>query len=133
MNLFSLSYWISHPYGEFGALPLYIGVSVLLLVFSMVSKIYLKKNKENKVLTKYLKPLPEGLFWLSLVGFLFTFFRYENVYIFSSRLWVLIIVIAFLLWSIPKIVNFAKNYKTDLEKFTTGKGRNKYKPKRKKK
>lgn len=133
MRLFSFSYWFSHPFGVSGGIYVYVTLTLLLFILAVVTRYYWKAKGTSLVIKKYLKPFPAVLFWFGVVALLFTFFRYEDVYIFSSRIWVLIILGAFIWWLIPKALAFKKNYKQDLEEAGKAKEANRYKPKRKKK
>ena len=130
--MFSLSYWFYSPAGAFDFLYFYLAAGLLLLIASLVSRYFLKKYKKNSILKKYLKPLPSGFFWFSVMTFLFIFLRYEKLYIFSARVWFVLILAAFLWWIIPKIKRFYTSYSCDQNSIEKGKYFHKYHPKRKK-
>lgn len=130
--MLSLSYWFSIPQGDSYGTYYYIGGSVLLLIGSLIARYFLKKNKKNIVIKKYLQPLPSGLFWFSFFGFLFSFFRYQQLYIFSLRIWIAVIVICFIWWALPKYLRFRKYFHQDLLNDKEKLSKNVYHPTKKK-
>jgi len=132
MKFITLSYWFSHNAGLFKGLYYYFGATALLFVIFVGLKLYLKFGGPSKILKKYIKKLPRGFFWFSLLGALFTFLRYQNAYIFSARVWVVLLFIGFVWWFSSFLIKFMKGYKKDLFRQKKRSDKTKYHPKGKK-
>jgi len=101
MNLLSFSYWFNlRPpfFISWFSYTLLIFL-ILLLASSAFLKIYLLKYKVDKLLKKGLRKLSDLLLVMSLAGLMLYFFSYEEIYIFSMRLWYIVWLFVALWWA----------------------------------
>ncbi len=98
-NLFSISRTIDwRPNVSKEALLIFLFVFAVILVIAIVLKIMEKRKKsagfEKKLMDKYF-----NLFLtVSLLGFFWTWCRYEKVLYLSARLWLWVLIIIFIMW-----------------------------------
>ena len=131
--MFSFSYWFNAPYNGTEGIEVYIVTTICIFLLALVSRFLYHKNKHNTVLRKYVRPFPKVLFTFGIIFALFTFLRYQRLYLFSSRIWFVIILIALLWWLLPKLIKFFKNYVHEVEEVQREKEKYRYYPKHKKK
>lgn len=104
----------------------------LLLIVGIILKIVLifEKNKAKRNLFKKIKNLTLSV---SVLGFLYLFFRSEKVDFFSSRFFLIIILLLFIAWAFFIIFYVLKKYPYEMERYQKKEMIKKYLPKQKKK
>jgi len=92
----------------------------LLFVLGVSIRVYLI-FKKNKVWKKLLNRIKTLVFTVSILGFLYLFFRSENIFLFSSRFILAAILLTFLIWAAVlailaylKLPQELKNYQKQL-------------------
>jgi len=92
----------------------------LLFVLGVSIRVYLI-FKKNKVWKKLLNRIKTLVFTVSILGFLYLFFRSENIFLFSSRFILVTILLTFLVWAAVlaivvylKLPQELKNYQKQL-------------------
>ena len=92
----------------------------LLFVLGFSIRVYLIFEK-NKVWKKLLNRIKTLVFTVSILGFLYLFFRSENIFLFSSRFILAAILLTFLIWAAVlailaylKLPQELKNYQKQL-------------------
>ncbi len=75
---------------------------VLLVALGQYFRIYIPKSPNKKALKKLLTNVTSRLNWIAFAGFLFLYFRYENMPFLAMRVWLVIIILGalFYLWKI---------------------------------
>lgn len=98
-HLFTVSYWFSSaPFLTPLALWLMAGFFGVLFAAAIILSVFLKKSKYDKPGRRGLKKIISFLIWMSTIGFLFLFFRYEFVAILSRRFMFGLWWIGFITW-----------------------------------
>ena len=107
-NIFTLSYWFNLRPVFFvnWASHLLLLFFILLFAGGIFAKMYVVKYKVDKLLKKGIRRVGDSLIVMSLVGFILYFFSYEEIYVFSMRIWyvVWLILFAWWLWTIYQYI-----------------------------
>jgi hypothetical protein len=129
----TIGYWLHQPTLLQDGLYAYGAVVALFWMLAVVVYVIRKQKKENKALYTVLRGLSSSMFWFGFTALLFTFLRYEGVYIFSSRIWMVLIAVVFLIWAIPSSISLRREYKRLSQRAEKKEDTKKYHPKQKKK
>lgn len=132
-KLLTTGYWLHQPTLLQDGLYAYGAIVALFWLAALVIYIIRKQAKTNKALYTVLRGQSSNMFWFGFTALLFTFLRYEGVYIFSSRIWMALIGVVFLIWVIPSSMNFRREYKRLSQRAEKKEDTKKYHPKQKKK
>ncbi|PIS05240.1 MAG: hypothetical protein COT81_02140 [Candidatus Buchananbacteria bacterium CG10_big_fil_rev_8_21_14_0_10_42_9] len=100
-------------------LTILLAVFGILFVAGIVVTILIQARKKDHILVKALRRLQANFFTVSLVGFLYAWLAYENVYILSMRFWLVILFLVFAAWFVYGLYNLIKrvpNYKADRQR-----------------
>lgn len=102
-----------------------------MLIAAIITKIWKKKNGGDGFVRNLLERYAVMLTTLGLIGIVLTWFRYERVYIFSSRLWLLVWFVGLVTWFTYILKYQLKVIPESREKLQKSKEFNKYLPKKK--
>ncbi len=120
----------SEFYFEKSFLTLFGIIFLLGLIFSLIA------SKEKNILNKKIyRKFSKTMYWISLTGFLYIFLRKENVYLFSARVLLALIIFIFICRLVYLSLYLFKKHPQKIKKHEQKKELEKYipKPKRKKK
>ncbi len=118
------------PSGPFHYLWAWVGITVVLFVTSVFLGVYLKKNRDDKVLKKTFKKVPSQLLILSICFGLYLLSRYEHIPFLSMRI-LDYIVLAITVWIFVKnIQKYLKDYPQAKKQREEKMRLNKYLPKK---
>ena len=132
-KLFDISYIIKGtPGASFKFYKEFIGFFGLLFFTSISIKIVLI-FKKNKVLKKLLNKIKTLFFTVSILGFLYLFFRSQNIYFFSSRFFLLSIFLIMVVWSFYIVFLVIRKFPSDFNNYKKQELIKKYLPKKNKK
>ncbi len=134
-QIFSLSFWfnlsstgLSTTY-ERGFFFLF----ALLIVLGSVSRIMAKNKKDDRFMVKAYKYVGKMFMTMGVLGLLWFFFAYEQIYFFGARFWFLVWLIGLIAW-VVWIVWYVKVKIPELkEQGVAKKETNKYIPKKRSK
>lgn len=111
-NLLKISFWFNtRPgmYSTFFAYGFGLLILVIILAYIIISlAVYYKKVNNTKFLMKIRTALGFNLVTTSLL----LFFAYENIYLFSARVWFLVLLII----DILLVLNIVKDFKKVIER-----------------
>ncbi len=97
-SLLTWDYWLApQPIDFNNVIPVTI-LFAFLLVLGFIGRRLLRTDLKNKLIKKFLKGVPAGLYTFGFTGLILTFFRYQYVRYLSMRLWFLLLFVAFLAW-----------------------------------
>jgi hypothetical protein len=125
-NIFDLSPGNFNFYNEF--IYFFSLIFLLSLIIVFIRYFFI----QDKVTKKLLKRVRKFLFSLSFWSFLWLFFRWQNVYVFSARFLFYIILLVYLVRAILLARYYFLNYKEDLDEYNKKQIIKKYMPKRNK-
>ena len=129
-NFFSLSYWFSlHPGAGYAYYTATLIGAGLIFLAATVLYFLCRYKKVDPVTRRYLRGWPKHLFTIGVLTALWTLFRYENVYYLSARFW-LVVLSAYLVWSLVIYVGKFKNYAFDKNVLNERAVRAQYAPKK---
>lgn len=132
IKLFSPAYLFdAFPGSEFGLRWLVYGFFVLMLTAGILLPKWLKERPQAKIEAEFFGGIPYRLREFAALGFLFTFFRDQNVPYFGMRVWMLVVVAGLLVYLIYTWRNYQKNFALRLAAKSEKKVEDKYKPKKK--
>lgn len=97
-TLFSFKFWFNLFPGYTNEIVLQILGGVFLSSLVLCVIFFLIKRKTNSLNKKVFVSLSHLFLSLGLVGFLWLFFLYEEAYLLGARFWLLIIILAHLIW-----------------------------------
>jgi hypothetical protein len=111
-NLLSLNYWFSLQPPDMRPLFLRLSLGFFLIILGggVVLRLLASFWRRNPPLSRFLKRLSKPFFFLSLLGYLFLFFKRESIYFLGARFWFLFLGLGFLVWVLVLIVKFLKTY-----------------------
>ena len=89
---------------------IFLGIAGALLIASILTHLYLKKSKDDKILKKLFRTLPKKFLLLATCEALYVLFRYERMSFFSVRIINYIILAATLYVIIKNIRIYQKEY-----------------------
>jgi len=118
------------PLGNFKYIYFFLGLAVLALVASIVLRLYLKKNKEDKIFRKLFRGVPGKLQLLAFVEALYVLARYENMPYLSMRIVNYIILVYGLYLIIRNLQIFIKVYPAEKKRHHEQLEANKYLPRK---
>lgn len=98
-RLLDLNFWFTlHPSALTERTTIIAAIIfAVFLTLAIVLRVLVKTKKQNPPLVKFLRKLSKMLSTMALLGFVFLFFSYEQIYFLGSRFW-------FLAWSAGLIV-----------------------------
>ncbi|MEA3304220.1 MAG: hypothetical protein U9Q15_00365 [Patescibacteria group bacterium] len=107
--MLSAEYWISPPgiHGDYYIIITGLFLGYLIAAFGL--KLF-KAFTENKLARKEIGTVISTLSTWGIIGLIFSFLRYENVAIFSARIWLIILVITSVVFIIRSRNKFKNNY-----------------------
>jgi len=134
LQLFSLSYLFDSTPGQaFKYLWVCFIFFVLLIATGQYLRILIKKSTHKKILKKLMPSVTARFNWIAFFGFMFLFFRYEDIPYMAMRIWLigLILLGLYQLGHIGYI--YTKILPCEIDKKHSSAAKNKYMPKAKKK
>lgn len=133
LKLFSPAYLFEAiPGSEFASRWLVYATFILLFFAGFAVKKLLKTRPQAKLEHEFFGGIPTRLKEFALVGLLFSFFRDQNVPYLGMRVWILLVVLALLVYCIFIWRNYRKNFAARLIAKQSKKTEDKYLPKAKK-
>lgn len=134
LKLFSPAYLFdAFPGSEFAfRWPAY-GVFLLLLVLGFMLPKFLSARPQAKLEHEFFGGLPFRLREFAVLGFIFTFFRDQNVPYLGMRVWMILVLLTFLVYLVYVWRNYQKNFALRIASKTEKKQEDKYLPKKKRK
>ena len=134
LQLLSPSYLFDTlPGSEFKYFWVCIVFFLALIVFGQYLRAYIKNSPHKKILKRLYPGVAGKFLTLALFGYLFLFFRYENIPYLAMRFF-LVLIIVWALYYIGMIVyKFVKNFPEKVAKKERTETHDKYLPKQKKK
>ncbi len=131
-KIFSLSYLLQGTPGQSFRYFWVCFVFFLILIFvGQYLKAMIKKSPDKKILKRLFPSVSSRLSWTAFFGFLFLFFRYENMPYLASRIWLLAFIL-FGLYQFGRIAYiYTKKLPLELNKKQEKIENKKYMPKRK--
>jgi len=124
--------YLFNPYPNYDMkfMPQLLGFFVILLALSIVSFIFLLRNRKRpiKIVLAYIY---NWLLWSGSVGLVLLFFRYEGVAFASMRFLLFMWILMFIGWGMYLIWFYKKKYKKILKEHKKEKEKEKYIKKKK--
>lgn len=115
LNIFSFDYWFNlHPIlflNDF-AFIFFLVVSLSTIVLGSIIFLYVKKGNIDKFKKNFLRSVSISLIVFGTVVLIWVFFRYQNVYVLSMRIWFILIIG----WFGYKIYSAYNDYQYKLKK-----------------
>ena len=119
------------PFTPFKYQYLMLAIAIIGIIASIALKIYIKKNKEDKILKKLLKSAPKKFITISVLLILYVLARYEYMAYLSMR-FVNFIIIGFGIYYLITYFNlYYKVYPIEKKKHDELVQNNKYLPRKK--
>lgn len=98
-KLLNLSYYIDlQPTISKLSAEIFIAIFATMVFLAIASRLAAKGKIKEGFRKKLFEKYYHLLLWLGLSGLLITFFRYEQVYLLSARLWLVIWLVVFVVW-----------------------------------
>jgi len=123
-NLFNLT-----PDNKWAESNLYFYLALLIFVLSLLQWLLVRKFVLNKAYKNFAEKVFYFLFFASLTLSAITFFCREEVYLFSSNIFILIILSVFFIWLVYLLYYLIFVLPQEVKKFKKYFARNKYIPK----
>jgi hypothetical protein len=106
-TLFSFKFWFSLFPGYTSEVTLQTLGGVFLAALFLFIIFFFSKNKTQSINKKVFSNLSYLFLSFGLLGFVWLFFLYEEVYLLGARFWLLILILGHLVW-LAKIVLYLK-------------------------
>jgi len=117
------------PMTGVGHVKVILMIALLIFVLSLVEWLLVKKLSKNKAFRKLSEKFLYFLIFLSLSLAILVFFRLENVYLFSSNIFILIVMVCFFVWLMLIIYYIIFKMRNEAKNFRRASEINKYIPK----
>jgi len=133
-NLLTIDFWFGSPKIWSLELKIYFAFFLALAIASVICYIiFTKKAKDYKPFAS-IKNLTFGwLLGFALIGLLFDFFIWQNIPYLSSRIFIILIFLAIVIWGVSLAIFIQGSWQKQILDFEAEKEYQKYLPKKKRK
>ena len=134
-QIFSLGFWFELQTSGLSATYErgFFFLFALLVICGSVSRIMAKNKKDDRFMVKAYKYVAQMFMTMGILGLMWFFFAYEQIYFFGARFWFLVWLLGLIAW-IVWIVRYVKVKIPELKELGSAKKEtNKYIPKKKSK